>query len=102
MRVGTIVARNYLAQARVLAESLARLDDGPALSVLVLDDVDDELDDSRELFEIVRPRDLDIEAREFHHMATIYDVTELATAAKPLLLRPLLETDDIVCFLDPD
>ncbi len=102
MRIGTIVARNYLAQARVLGESLQRLDDRLALSVLVLDDVDDGTDDSTELFETVRPRDLDIEPREFVHMATIYDVTELATALKPWFLRRLLESDDVVCFLDPD
>jgi glycosyltransferase involved in cell wall biosynthesis len=103
MKLGTIVARNYLAQARVLAASLERLDDGPQLSVLVLDDEGElELDDSREPFEIVRPRDLDIAPREFHHMATIYDVTELATALKPWFLRQLLESDDVACFLDPD
>jgi glycosyltransferase involved in cell wall biosynthesis len=102
MRIGTIVARNYLAQARVLAESLQRLDNDLALSVLILDDVDEEVDDNRELFETVRPRDLDIEPREFHHMATIYDVTELATALKPWFLQRLLQFDEVVCFLDPD
>ena len=41
MRVCTIVARNYLAMARVLASSLERLEAGPALSVFVLDDEGD-------------------------------------------------------------
>jgi glycosyltransferase involved in cell wall biosynthesis len=102
MRICTIVARNYLAQARVLAASLQRLDEVPELSVLVLDDEDDEVDESRELFDVVRPRDLDIEPREFHHMATIYDVTELATAVKPWLLQRMLVSHEVVCYLDPD
>ena len=57
------------------------------ISVLVLDDVDETVDEREELFEVVRPADLDIEPREFHHMATIYNVLELATAVKPWLLR---------------
>ena len=35
-------------------------------------------------------------------MAMIYDMLELATAVKPWLLQHLLETDDVVCYLDPD
>ena len=73
-----------------------------ALSVLVLDDVDSLVDDTAEPFDVVRPGDLDIEPREFHHMATIYDILELSTAVKPWLLQHLLETDELVCFLDPD
>ena len=102
MRFCTVVARNYLAYARVLTASLQRVDPDAAVSVLVLDDVDDPIDDSQEGFHVVRPADLDIEPREFHHMATIYNVLELATALKPWLLERLLKTDDVVCYLDPD
>ena len=70
--------------------------------MLVLDDVDETVDDRNEPFSVLRPGDLDIAPREFHHMATIYDVLELATAVKPWVLRHLLETDDVVCYLDPD
>ena len=102
MKIGTIVARNYLALARVLASSLQRLEDPAQLSVLVLDDESGEIDDSQELFEVVRPADLDIEPREFHHMAAIYDVTELATALKPWFLQRMLEQAHTACYLDPD
>src|SRR3977135_3405146 len=102
MQFCTVVARNYLAYARVLASSLRALGDDSSLSVLVLDDVDETVDGRQELFEGVPPADLDIEPREFHHMATIYDVLELATAVKPWLLRMLLETNDVVGYLDPD
>ena len=102
MQFCTVVARNYLAYARVLASSLHALDDDLSISVLVLDDVDNTVDEREERFEVLRPADLDIEPREFHHMATIYTVLELATALKPWLLRRLLERDEVVCYLDPD
>ena len=102
MRVGTIVARNYLALARVLAQSLHRLDDRLELSVLVLDADYGDLDETQEPFEVLHPADLDIEPREFHRMAAIYDILELATALKPWLLQRLLETEDVVTYLDPD
>jgi glycosyltransferase involved in cell wall biosynthesis len=102
MRFCTVVARNYLAYARVLASSLHKMSDAAALSVLVLDDVDAAVDEALEPFEILRPADLDIEPREFHHMAAIYDILELSTAIKPWLLQRLLEADGVVCFLDPD
>jgi glycosyltransferase involved in cell wall biosynthesis len=102
MKIGTIVARNYLAMARVLAESVSRLPEPVEFAVLLLDDDHREVDDATESFEILRPDDLDIEPREFRHMATIYDVLELATALKPWLLQRLLENDDVVSYLDPD
>jgi glycosyltransferase involved in cell wall biosynthesis len=97
-----VVARNYLAQARVLARSLHRSDPDTPMSLLLLDDLDGEVDPALEPFEIVRPEDLDLDRRELHAMAMIYDLVELATAVKPWLLSHLLETDEVVCYLDPD
>jgi hypothetical protein len=102
MRFCTVVARNYLAFARVLGQSLRDLGDDLHLSVLVLDDVDGEVDDSGEPFDVLHPRDLDISPREFRHMAVIYDLLELATAVKPWLLHRVLVDDDVACYLDPD
>ncbi|MGO9872540.1 MAG: glycosyltransferase family 4 protein [Acidimicrobiia bacterium] len=102
MRFCTVVARNYLAYARVLASSLHEMPDDAQLSVLLLDDVDAVVDEALEPFEILRPADLDIEPREFHRMAAIYDILELSTAMKPWLLQRLLATEDLVCYLDPD
>ncbi len=99
----TIVARNYLAFARVLATSLRKHAGGEVqVSVLVLDDEDGEVDCRAEPFDVVRPSDLDIAPREFHHMAAVYDILELATAVKPWLLQHLLSSSDVVCYLDPD
>ncbi|HZD40249.1 MAG TPA: glycosyltransferase, partial [Terriglobales bacterium] len=103
MKACTIIARNYLPYARVLAESFAAHHPGKKLSVLVLDDFDRTLDASGEQFDLVRPADLDLSTREFHRMATIYSVLELATAVKPWLLQYLLDQGaEVAMYLDPD
>src|SRR3954447_5298387 len=61
MRICTIIARNYLAQARVLAESYAAHNGGGPTTVLVVDDPERSLDDAHEPFDIVRPDELGIE-----------------------------------------
>jgi glycosyltransferase involved in cell wall biosynthesis len=102
MRICTIVARNYLAYARVLAESYLAQDPTGQCVVLVIDDVDDEVDEAIEPFALLRPCELDIE--RFEAMAAMYDVTELATAIKPWLLEHLLAHEDgaPVAYFDPD
>jgi glycosyltransferase involved in cell wall biosynthesis len=102
MRVCTVIARNYLPYARVLAHSIAD-HDGGQLSVLILDDFDGHVDRRDEPFEVVHPEELDLTRREFHLMATIYDVVELATALKPWLMDLMLDrAPEPVCYLDPD
>lgn len=101
MRICTIIARNYLAQARVLALSYAEHNGGAPCSVLVIDDPGNSIDDTNEPFDVVRIEDLGIE--RFDAMAAMYEVIELATAVKPWLLRLLLERHgEPVAYLDPD
>jgi glycosyltransferase involved in cell wall biosynthesis len=102
MRICTIVARNYLAYARVLAGSFFTHHPTGECFVLVIDDVAGEVDDTTEPFEVVRPQDLAIERLE--GMAAMYDVTELATAVKPWLLEYLLDSGDgaPIAYFDPD
>jgi glycosyltransferase involved in cell wall biosynthesis len=102
MRFCTVVARNYLAFARVLGRSVQALGDGSRLTVLLLDDIDGEVSAADEPFDILAPHDLDIASGEFHNMALIYDVLELATAVKPWLLSRILVDHDVACYLDPD
>jgi len=104
VRVCTIIARNYLPQARVLATSFRELHPGAPITVLVIDDLYAEVDPAGEPFDVVRPDDLGLDPGEFHRMAMIYDVTELATSLKPWLLRYLLRPDAAraVVYLDPD
>lgn len=102
MDICTIIARNYLAYARVLTRSFIRHNAKGKVYVLVLDDVDEAVG-ADEDFVVIRPADLDIVPREFHNMAMIYDVMELATAVKPWLLRSLLDQGlSSVAYLDPD
>jgi glycosyltransferase involved in cell wall biosynthesis len=96
----TIIARNYLAYARVLAESLAEHQPDGRLAVLVVDGADD-LRGEEESFEVLSPTDIGCD--EFAGMAARYELVELATALKPWLLRFLLGRGaPSVTYLDPD
>ena len=98
----TIIARNYLPAARVLATSFLSHHPGGRMFVLVLDDNLGELD-GNEPFEVLHLDDLAIEPAELHTMAACYSVMELATAVKPWLLETLLRRGTpSVLYLDPD
>src|SRR5712671_1236119 len=103
MHVCTIIARNYLALARVLGDSLLASNPDARFSVVVIDAVDGEDDFSEEPFEFISPFDIGIEADEYLRMATMYDVMELATSIKPWILRTLLDRGaETATYLDPD
>jgi FkbM family methyltransferase len=99
----TIVARNYLPAARVLAASYLRHHPQARLAVLVIDATAAEV---RKLAgsgaEYLTPGALDLDPDEFARMATAYTVTELSTALKPWLLRWALRSADAALYLDPD
>lgn len=101
MRFVTIVARNYLAGARVLAHSL-RAHEGARLVVVVADaGADDGFHDDD--FDVVVPAQLPIPEGELQRMALLYTVTEFSTALKPFALQRLLdEGADSAVYLDPD
>ncbi|HEY5159823.1 MAG TPA: glycosyltransferase family 4 protein [Gaiellaceae bacterium] len=99
MHACTIIARNYLPYARVLAETFGDHHPNARFTTLILDGADD-LD---EPFEILSPYEIGIEPDELHRMAMIYDLKELATAVKPWLLRTLLDGGaDAAVYFDPD
>ena len=99
----TIIARNYLPAARVLATSFLSYHPAGRMFVLVLDDPLSELDSGTEPFEVLHLADLEIEPAELHHMAASYSVMEFATAVKPWLLHALLRRGtSSVLYLDPD
>ena len=98
----TIIARNYLPYARVLARSFTDHHPQGQVTALILDDLDREVNSNTEPFEVMHLEDL-FDIRELHTMAMIYDVMELATAVKPFLLRHLLANGNPeVIYLDPD
>jgi len=99
----SIIARNYLPAARVLARSFASYHPACRMFVLVLDDPLGEIQDDHEPFEVLRLSDLDAEASELRNMAACYSVMEFATAVKPWLLHTLLRRGTrSVLYLDPD
>jgi glycosyltransferase involved in cell wall biosynthesis/SAM-dependent methyltransferase len=100
MNACTIIAKNYLPQARVLAKSFRRHHPDGRFVVLVLDEIEGWFDRSQEPFETLTAAELDLP--EFGPMASAYDVLEMSTAVKPWLLRQLLADDDHVVYLDPD
>jgi len=101
MNACTIVARNYLPHARVLAQSLAAVHPECRLTVLVIDGAADAADAA--LFHSLRFEDVLPDADERQRLAFIYDVTELSTAVKPLLIQRLLRDGaPSVLYFDPD
>ncbi len=107
VRFGTIVARNYLPYARVLAASLARHHPGVRLACLVIDDLErtwqGPIDGaSGGVIDLVHLADVIREPLELERMAMCYDVMELATAVKPWWLAHLLEDGGPAVYLDPD
>src|ERR1700704_4060881 len=84
----TVVARNYLPAARVLARSY--LDHHPDHEfVIAVIDAPRETGTTENGYRVVGPESLDIGEDDYLRMATAYSVTELATAVKPFLLRRL-------------
>lgn len=102
MNICTIIARNYVAHARVLAESFREFHPTGNCSVLVIDDPTGFIDPAEEPFELLTIGEIGLPDPE--RMAAWYDVMELSTAVKPWLLRHLLERPaiDSVAYLDPD
>lgn len=102
MNICTIIARNYVAHARVLAESFAEFHPDGTCSVLVIDDPDGFIDPAEESFELLTIDQIGLPDAE--RMAAAYDVMELSTSVKPWFLRHLLERPgvDSAIYLDPD
>lgn len=100
----TVVARNYLPAARVLARSYLDHHPGHRFVIAVID-----RDAAEETpaadgggTSIVGHEVFGIDEDDYLRMATGYSVTELATAVKPYLLRALRAEHDVAIYLDPD
>ena len=103
MKAGTIVARNYLAQASVLAKSFNKYNPEFPFHILVIDGDESDRNCFGPSTQIVLPSDLPIDTFVWHAMATSYDVMEFATAIKPKFLEFLLsDNTSSAIYLDPD
>jgi hypothetical protein len=98
----TIIARNFLPYARVLASSILSAQEA-RIYVVVIDDERRSLGDGEESFRILRPKEIGLSESEFSAMSQIYGLRELSTSVKPWLLQTLLRQSGApVIYLDPD
>src|SRR5690606_38681659 len=98
----TICAKNYLARARILMDSLQRFEPDALRLVVLSDRIEGAFDPAAETFEVLEIERLPI--ADLRGMCFRYDVMELATAVKPSVLRHLLTAAGFerVIYLDPD
>ena len=101
MAACTIVSRNYLAQAKVLAESFLRHEPRGRFYTLVVDDLPPGADAGPGVTVVGAG---DIGLPRVKEMCFKYDVIELNTAVKPAFLATLLGRfgEDHIVYLDPD
>jgi hypothetical protein len=102
MAACTIIARNYLAQARVLAQSFHAHHPTAQMLVLVMDETEDRFESEGELFTPIRLRDLRLDDRA--SLCFKYNLLELCTAVKPFLLEHIFDRYGVkrLLYLDPD
>ena len=98
----TIIAKNYLAQARCLTESFLTHHPEGRVFVLLVDRPDGYFDPEAEPFTVLPVEDVDIP--DLEAMVFRYTLLELSTAVKPFFLQHLLRSCDYdtVCYFDPD
>ncbi len=98
----TIIAKNYLAQARCLTESFLAFHPEGKVFVLLVDEVKEKFVPEDEKFTTVYLKDVKIP--KLPEMIERYGVAELCTAVKPYFLEYLFEKQELqrVCYFDPD
>ncbi|MCX6606514.1 MAG: glycosyltransferase [Acidobacteria bacterium] len=98
----TIIACNYLAQARVLMNSVAEAHPLARRVVVLVDRPNGRFDESKEAFDVIESAALNIPRSGWFHFK--YSVLELATAVKPYAFEYLAEkmSARTVVYLDPD
>jgi glycosyltransferase involved in cell wall biosynthesis len=98
----TIIAKNYLPMARLLAESFQRHNPACPFFVLLMDPVEGCFQPEPEPFHLLETRQLAI--RNLEGLLFKYNILEASTAVKPTLLAKLFADHDIqkLLYLDPD
>jgi hypothetical protein len=97
--VCTIISRNYLPHARVLAKSLRKYHPECEFCVLMVDSPDAR--DGAETFEVINVRQLNL--HNLQHLAFRYNILELNTNVKPTFLANLFERGvERLLYFDPD
>ena len=97
----TIISRNYLSHAKVLADSYLKQAPEGRFYLLVVDDMPEHVDlDLR----VCKVSLADLEVENVFDLCFKYNVTELCTAVKPSFLRLVFDRflEDQVIYFDPD
>ena len=99
----TIIAKNYLPFARLLARSFRRFHPEAPFYVLLVDRVEGRFDPDAEPFELIEVESLP-EVPELRSFLFRYTMLEVSTAVKPFLLQHLFARRGIekLVYLDPD
>ncbi len=100
--VFTVIAKNYLPQARVLMASAAEIHPEWERFVVLVDEVNDYFDPAAENFTLVLSSELPIPRSRWFHFK--YSTLELCTAVKPYSFEHLFRSHglDRIVYLDPD
>lgn len=98
----TISSINYISFVRTLFDSIRSLHFNEIdLYLVLVDEVDDKIDLSNEIFTTIEAKDLAI--ADFNKMVYKYDIMEMNTAVKPFFIKRLLnQCYEKVIYLDPD
>lgn len=102
LAVFTIIARNYLAHARVLMHSVAHLAPDALRIVVLVDDPEGHFNPDEEPFETVPSTVLAIPKSRWFHFK--YSILELSTAVKPYAFEWISQSYEVqqIVYLDPD
>lgn len=98
----TIVTRQDLPRARILAASFLDHHRGGTALVLVLDGPDQPSETMRGRLRTLRLSDLDLDSRELGRMVGSYDAAEMAAALKPRFLQHVLQGHESALYLTAD
>lgn len=98
----TIIAKNYLAAARTLMDSVAKHCPEAVRVVVFVDQVEDCFDPAKEKFQLIGSHSLDIPNIHWFHFK--YTILELSTAIKPYAFQHLFQQygAERVIYFDPD
>jgi hypothetical protein len=99
----TIVSKNYIAFARVLAHSFLELHPEGRFFVLIVDRCEDRIDAAKEPFTLIEVEELE-NIEELRGFLFKYTLLEANTAVKPFFMEHLFERFDLpsLIYFDPD
>lgn len=98
----TIVAKNYLALALTLGDSIRAVHPEYDFIIFLADGADGEIDLSRQKYKVMEVKDIGID--QWLDMAFKYDISEFSTSIKPFCFDYLARESkyDNIMYFDPD